>query len=161
MGGKVFRFVTRKIACLCAVEGILSCFERRAKCRTSEAFEYWNVMNKSIKRYFAAVAIFGFFAAGAFVLSTRTAAGQAAQQEQTSTGAELFAQNCARCHGETGHGGKGPDLTSQKRKEKWKDSDEKIVNKITNGGFIMPSFKKKLDADQINSIAEYVRTLKP
>ena len=118
-------------------------------------------MNKSINRYLAALAIFGFFAAGVFVLLTRTAAGQAAPQEKAPTGAELFAQNCARCHGDTGHGGRGPDLTSQKRKEKWKDSDEKILNKITNGGFIMPSFKKKLDAEQISSIAEYVRTLTP
>lgn len=74
---------------------------------------------------------------------------------------ELFKANCARCHGDNGGGGKGPNLTTEKKKAKWKDSDQKLVDKITKGGFIMPSFRKKLNADEIKSIAAYVRTLPP
>jgi cytochrome c oxidase cbb3-type subunit 3 len=74
---------------------------------------------------------------------------------------ELFKANCARCHGNNGEGGKGPNLTTEKKKAKWKDSDQKLVDKITKGGFIMPSFRKKLNAGEIKSIAAYVRTLPP
>ena len=80
--------------------------------------------------------------------------------EPVASGAELFENNCARCHGSDGKGGKGPNLASAKKQEKWKDSDEKIVKKITNGGFIMPSFGKKLNSDEIKAIAAHVRTLK-
>lgn len=77
------------------------------------------------------------------------------------SGEELFKANCARCHGNNGEGGKGPNLTTEKKKAKWKDSDQKLVDKITKGGFIMPSFRKKLNADEIKTIAGYVRTLPP
>lgn len=96
-----------------------------------------------------------------YVISRQTLAESIANFPQSASGAELYVQNCSRCHGETGRGGRGPDLTSAKRQEKWKDSDAKLVNKITNGGIVMPAFKKKLSAEQIQSIADYVRTLKP
>lgn len=77
---------------------------------------------------------------------------------QNMSGKDLYKENCLRCHGLNGKG-KGPDLTSAKKQAKWKDSDEKIVRKITNGAFGMPSFGKKLKPEQINAIAAYVRTL--
>src|SRR5690349_4490725 len=79
---------------------------------------------------------------------------------QTLSGAELFKANCARCHGDDGKGDKGPDLTSEKRQNKWKDSDAKLVDKITKGGFGMPKFGKKLKPEEIKAVAAYVRTLK-
>lgn len=94
-------------------------------------------------------------------VSRPTSATALGDAPQAASGADLFAQNCARCHGEGGRGGRGPNLTSPKRQEKWKDSDEKLISKIANGGIIMPAFKKKLNADQIKSIADYVRSLKP
>lgn len=75
------------------------------------------------------------------------------------TGEELFKANCARCHGNNGEGGKGPNLTTEGKKAKWKDSDEKIVKQIQKGGFFMPSFRKKLTDEEIRSIAAYVRDL--
>lgn len=77
-----------------------------------------------------------------------------------ASGAELFANNCARCHGADGTGGKGPNLASEKKQAKWKDSDEKLVKKITNGGLFMPKFGKKLKPEEIQAIADFVRTLK-
>lgn len=86
--------------------------------------------------------------------------GNAHDLQMSLSGAELFENNCARCHGSDGKGGKGPNLASEKRQAKWKESDEKLVKKITRGGFLMPSFGKKLKAGEIQSIADHVRTLK-
>ena len=109
----------------------------------------------------AAVFCFCVFATGELLLTGPVSAKVETGEALKSTGAELFAQNCARCHGEDAHGGRGPNLTSPKRQAKWKSSDEKIVKQITNGGIFMPAFKKKLVPDQIKSTAEYVPSLKP
>lgn len=77
------------------------------------------------------------------------------------TGEELYKANCARCHGNNGEGGKGPNLTTENKKSKWKDSDAKIVRQIQKGGFFMPSFRNKLSDAEIKSIAAYVRELPP
>ncbi len=106
---------------------------------------------------FCFIALAGIFAADLF--SPRVA-GNPLSAELGVSGAELFANNCARCHGADGTGGKGPNLASEKRQTKWKESDEKLVKKITNGGFIMPSFGKKLKTEEIKEIANYVRGLK-
>jgi cytochrome c oxidase cbb3-type subunit 3 len=74
-------------------------------------------------------------------------------------GAELFKNNCARCHGADAKGGSGPDLTDPARRIKWKDSDERIVDQVTNGGRRMPSFADKLTAEEIKSVAAHVRAL--
>ena len=74
-------------------------------------------------------------------------------------GAEIFKNSCARCHGADGKGGDGPDLTDPQRKAKWQDSDERIVNKVTNGGRRMPAFADKLSAEEIKSVAAHVRSL--
>ncbi len=103
--------------------------------------------------------------AAVFFIEAPMASGKPENASITSatnlSGEELFKANCARCHGNNGEGGKGPNLTTEKKKAKWKDSDAKLVNKITKGGFIMPSFGKKLSAAEIKSIAAYVRTLPP
>ncbi|MDQ2745680.1 MAG: cytochrome c [Acidobacteriota bacterium] len=80
---------------------------------------------------------------------------------QKLSGRELYKANCARCHGDTGEDGKGPNLTTERRQAKWKDSDEKLISKITNGAFGMPKFGKRLKPAEIKAIADYVRTLKP
>lgn len=76
------------------------------------------------------------------------------------SGAELFETNCARCHGADGKGGKGPNLASEKRQAKWRESDAKLISKISKGGLFMPSFGKKLKSEEIKAIADHVRTLK-
>ncbi|MER3633137.1 MAG: hypothetical protein C4325_14085 [Blastocatellia bacterium] len=78
---------------------------------------------------------------------------------QTVSGKELSLNNCARCHGDTGEAGKGPNLTTAKKQAKWKDSDEKLVKKITGGVFRMPKFGKRLKPEEIKAIASFVRSL--
>jgi Cytochrome C oxidase, cbb3-type, subunit III len=75
-------------------------------------------------------------------------------------GCRVVREQLCRCHGSDGKGGKGPNLASAKKQEKWKDSDEKIVKKITNGGFHNAVLRKKLNSDEIKAIAAHVRTLK-
>jgi len=74
-------------------------------------------------------------------------------------GAEIFKNNCVRCHGADAKGGEGPDLTDPQRKAKWADSDERIVNKVTNGGRRMPAFGETLSTEEIKEVAKFVRSL--
>ena len=80
---------------------------------------------------------------------------------QDDPGRTLFLANSARCHGDDAKGKKGPDLTAAKRQAKWKDSDAPLIKRITNGAFGMPKFGKTLKPEEIQAIANYVRTLKP
>ncbi len=92
-------------------------------------------------------------------LAVRTKAHNFAGQIQTNStqeisGEDLYKNNCTKCHAANGEGGKGPNLTSEKKQAKWKDSDEKLINKITNGGWGMPKYGKKLKREEIKAIAD-------
>jgi mono/diheme cytochrome c family protein len=83
---------------------------------------------------------------------------------------ELFAKSkCNLCHGDDGRGDtkkgrklKAPDFTSSK----WFDetTDKEILETIRNGvknkkgKLLMPAFRSKLTAGQIQTLAGYVRT---
>jgi mono/diheme cytochrome c family protein len=101
------------------------------------------------------VAIFVFIALGGAVfcgnLLPKRITGGLTSSAQTLSGAELFKASCARCHGDDGKGGK--------KQAKWKDSDEKLVKKINGGGFGMPKFRDKLKPEEVQAIADYVRSL--
>ena len=75
----------------------------------------------------------------------------------------LYISNCARCHGADGKGNTKlgqemgiPDLTVTARRM----SLASVKRVIENGDGDMPSFKKKLKASQITSLANYVRALR-
>ncbi len=85
--------------------------------------------------------------------------------EITSTSSlnSLYISNCARCHGADGKGNTQlgqelgvPDLTITARRM----SLTRVKNIITKGDGDMPSYKKKLKAAQIASLANYVRKLR-
>jgi mono/diheme cytochrome c family protein len=70
-----------------------------------------------------------------------------------AAGKEVFAQNCATCHGATGHGGGGgPDLRTMPKAQ----SVEGTVEQVTNGGAAMPAFKGILSPQEIKDVATYV-----
>ena len=111
------------------------------------------------------IVTFGFILLVAFIflgssVMQNTVTNGFVSSAQTLSGKVLFKNNCARCHGDDATGGKGPNLTTEKKQAKWKDSDEKLVSKITKGGFGMPKFGKKLKPEEIKAIAAYVRSLK-
>jgi len=84
--------------------------------------------------------------------------------EQTS-GKELFEKNCAKCHGSDGEAKTFRGKFTHARNLTTADfqsntSDEQIADAIRTGPKAMPSFEKKLSADEINALVQYVRTFK-
>jgi mono/diheme cytochrome c family protein len=68
-------------------------------------------------------------------------------------GAEVFAANCAVCHGTTGHGGSvGPDLRTMPKAQ----TEAGTIEQVTNGGSIMPAFGGTLSEEEIKNVAAYV-----
>lgn len=71
-------------------------------------------------------------------------------------GKALFVANCASCHTlkDAGTNGTiGPNLDALK------PSESRVALQVTNGGGVMPSFKGKLTAAQIQAIAKYVSSV--
>lgn len=68
----------------------------------------------------------------------------------------IFAQKCSPCHGATGGGGMGPNLTNVEAK-----GDAFIKNRIENGSPAkgMPPFKGQLKPEEIDALVAYVKSL--
>jgi len=70
-----------------------------------------------------------------------------------AAGETVFAENCAVCHGDTGHGGAGgPDLRTMPLAQ----TEEGAVQQVTNGGGGMPPFGEQLSEEEISNVAAYV-----
>lgn len=96
-------------------------------------------------------------ALGALVLGLTISTASSAE-----SGADLFEQKCAMCHGENGTGkGKVPALSlaevQQKSDADFKTAIEKGVK--TDMG-MMPGYGGKLTPEQIDELVKYVRSLK-
>ena len=59
------------------------------------------------------------------------AAPALAQHEEAERGQRLFVERCSACHGDTGKGGRGPDLTAGEWKHGGSDAD--LIRNITKG----------------------------
>ncbi|MBI2854610.1 MAG: cytochrome c [Chloroflexi bacterium] len=74
----------------------------------------------------------------------------------------LFAANCAVCHGNNRQGvsGLGPPLTPTSLSSK---SVDLVTDTITNGrpNTAMAGFKGRLTPEQINALAQYIKTVAP
>ena len=98
------------------------------------------------------------------LITTRTVSSDSYNASATDA-AQLYAKNCASCHGKDGRAktikGKlkhARDLTDSE----WQSrvGDEQIFNSIINGKGKMPAFNKKLTESEIDSLVIYVRGLK-
>lgn len=71
----------------------------------------------------------------------------------------LFAANCAMCHGTDARGAKGfPNLTSPNLS--WGGDADSVLATISNGRQgVMPAWKDTIGADAVNAVANYVYTL--
>lgn len=70
-----------------------------------------------------------------------------------AAGETIFAENCAGCHGEDGHGGAGgPDLRTMPLAQ----TEEGAIQQVTNGGGGMPPFGGQLSEEEITDVAAYV-----
>ena len=77
-----------------------------------------------------------------------------ARSADFETGRHLFLLNCAHCHGDDAHGGEGPDLYDLNK------SNARIHQVIMSGiKGEMPSFGKKFNESDIQSLTAYLRTL--
>ena len=80
-------------------------------------------------------------------------------QPPSKSGQELFTQYCTVCHGSTGEGGSAPDLTNPL----WQASlsDRELTDTLRNGrrGTAMPAFGARLQAAELQSLVEHLRTL--
>jgi cytochrome c553 len=93
---------------------------------------------------------------------TTTAEGTTTEGEEggkgdPAKGKQIFAaQGCGSCHtlSDAGSSGSvGPNLDDAK------PSFDKVVEMVTNGGGVMPSFKDKLSQQDINNVAAYVSSV--
>ncbi len=73
-------------------------------------------------------------------------------QTVTISGEELYAQNCASCHGNAGQGGVGPTLVGNSISA----DKQRVIQIITNGKGLMPAYEFTLSEEQIEAIADYV-----
>jgi Cytochrome C oxidase, cbb3-type, subunit III len=69
----------------------------------------------------------------------------------------LYSEHCALCHGATGDGGAGPDLTSPAWHASVSDSD--IDRVIARGRGAMPRFGDTLDAPARKDLIDHLRSL--
>jgi cytochrome c oxidase cbb3-type subunit 3 len=76
-----------------------------------------------------------------------------------AAGKKLFSSMCVACHGENAKGGVGPDLTVSKYKYGKSRLDiTKTISEGRPGG--MPQFSGQINSEQIESLVEFVLTLK-
>jgi len=92
----------------------------------------------------------------------------AATPESIAAGQQLYARNCASCHGRNGQGGPGNDLIPAAPSllgDGWThgSTDGEIFTNIKNGvapDFNMVPFKDRLKDDDIWNVVNYIRSIK-
>src|SRR5580765_518841 len=79
-------------------------------------------------------------------------------------GGDVFKAKCAMCHGASGAGdtgmGKAMNLRDLGSPDVQKQSDADLSGIITNGKGKMPKYDGKLTKEQIDSVVQFIRTLK-
>ena len=80
-------------------------------------------------------------------------------QSDVAAGAAAFRLYCSECHGQKGHGGRGPDLVSGR----WTHggSDAEIARTISKGvpGTAMPTFGDQFEESDIRQLVAFIRSL--
>ena len=90
----------------------------------------------------------------AFAIAFAGCGGGGGPSEPRS-GAAIYAQTCATCHGVDGQGGVGPALKGVA--DRYPDIADQIAV-VTNGFGRMPAFRGSLSAEEIRRVVEYERT---
>ena len=117
-----------------------------------------NLRSKSVIKSAASLSL-GVLAITLFT-ETRTTH---ADREQQRSGATIFAQNCARCHGNDGRAktakGRAVDATDLTSAD-WLPDTARDIRIVTRGKENMPSFKNKLKPAEIEAVVSYIRRFK-
>ncbi len=73
------------------------------------------------------------------------------------SGSDVFAKNCATCHGSKGEGGIGPKLSGGAVTRDFSTADaELVIVKGGEGG--MPAFGGRLSPDELKAVVDFTRT---
>ncbi|MCU0274941.1 MAG: cytochrome c [Acidimicrobiales bacterium] len=75
---------------------------------------------------------------------------------ELTLGREVFAARCVSCHGESGGGGRGPNITGDRMAERYPDPADQIAV-VTAGRNEMPAFEDVLSPEQIAAVVRYTR----
>ena len=105
------------------------------------------------------ILIIGAFFAFSGSAQTSLSSGKNASKGKPVSPRSLFVQNCARCHGANGKAQTALGKTLEADDISGGLSTAKIIRTVKSGRGDMPSFRKKLTAAQIKSIAAYVHSL--
>lgn len=91
-----------------------------------------------------------FFVTG-WTVTTTTA-------ETLQSGAAIYSAHCATCHGSDGRArtAKGKRAGATDFTGEWNTDEARGIRIITNGKSEMPSFKRKLTANEIRSVFGYI-----
>jgi len=83
----------------------------------------------------------------------------AARKTKADAARELYARNCAACHGPAGEGKQVGTLRVPPLREgrAVEDPDARLLSQIHDGGNGMPPFKFTLTDDEIQSLLRFVR----
>lgn len=103
------------------------------------------------------VVALGVFAFAYDSFAVRTAA--ASSNAESVSSRSLYNIHCASCHGRDGRSNTAKGRETEADDITGGVNTAKTIRVVTNGRGDMPSFKKKLSAAQIASIARYVRSL--
>jgi mono/diheme cytochrome c family protein len=87
------------------------------------------------------------------------AAAAAFQQLPLTPGQELFARHCALCHGATGEGASGPDLTNPLWQAGISDPDLERTLREGVRGTAMPAFSDRLHTGDAQALVRHLRSL--
>lgn len=76
---------------------------------------------------------------------------------EASSGGEIFTANCAGCHAKGGNIiRRGKNLKAKALNRNGVDSPEAIISLVTGGKGIMPAYRDRLTAEEIDAVSHYV-----
>src|SRR5947209_5848754 len=84
-------------------------------------------------------------------------AGPATTSPYADVGSQVYASNCASCHGSHGEGGFGPRLARGAAVAHFPREEDQVAV-VTNGRGSMPAWRGRLTPAQIKAVVEYTRT---
>lgn len=73
------------------------------------------------------------------------------QPPPTPVAAQVFAANCAGCHGDQGQGGRGPAIKPSKL------SEQDLFMVIADGRGDMPAFRGRLAESEVQALISFLR----
>jgi len=111
------------------------------------------------KRFVNVVEVVAGVAALVFVIAlfaNQPSGGGSVNAAKSGPGYDVYVSNCARCHGQEGQGGIGPQLAGQVTTD-FPDAKDEIAL-VRTGRDGMPSFARQLSPTEIEDVVAYTRT---